>query len=168
MPEDPVGLWLPQPAGAATARGERRATVRTFMAARPGTAAFVFAIVPLFLLADSVAAYYGFGPGPARKAMMVVAGAAVLMLALEICGGALWLGSRLLRRLESSWRAWRQAHHAHRRRLLRPIRLALLALLVAWIIRPPSPTGIKLRAAARRRGQRRWGLEVGNLDFGQS
>jgi len=142
--------------------------VRTFMAARPGTAAFVFAIVPLLLLADSVAAYYGFGPGPARKAMMVVAGAAVLMLAVEICCGALWLGGRLLRRLESSSRAWRQAHHAHPWRPLRPIRLALLALLVAVIIRPPSAPAIKLRSAARRRGARRWRLEVGNLDFGQN
>ncbi len=142
--------------------------VRTFMAARPGTAAFVFAIVPLLLLADCVAAYYAFGPGPARKAMMVVAGAAVLMLALEICCGALWLGGRLLRRVESSSRAWRQAHHAHPRRPLRPIRLALLALLVALIIRPPSLLTIKLRSAARRRGARRWRLEVGSLDFGQN
>jgi hypothetical protein len=168
LPEDPVGLWLPQPAGVAPARRERRAMLRTFMAARPGAAAFVFAIVPLLLLADSVAAYYGFRPGPARKAMMVVAGAALLMLALEICCGALWLGGRLLRRLECSWRAWRQAHHAHPRRPLRPIRLALLALLVALIIRPPSPPAVKLRAAARRRGAKRWGLEVGNLDFGQN
>jgi hypothetical protein len=138
------------------------------MAARPGTAAFVFAIVPLLVLADSVAAYYGFGAGPARKAMLAVAGAAALILALEICCGVLWLGGQLLRRLQSSWRAWRQAHHAHPLRVLRPIRLTLLALLVAFIIRPPSPTAMKLRSAARWRGQRRWRLEVGNLDFGQN
>jgi hypothetical protein len=168
LPEEPVGLWLPQPAGVAAARHERRPMLRTFMGARPGTAAVVFAIVPLFLLADSVAAYYGFRPGPARQAMMVVAGVAALMLVFEICAGALWLGGRLFTRLESSWRTWRQAHRAHPRRLLRPIRLALLALLVAFIIRPPSPTGIKLRSAARRRRGWRLRLEVGNLDFGQN
>ena len=167
MPDDTDGLWLPQPAGVAPPRRERTAIVRTFMAARPGTAAVVFAIVPLFLLADSVAAYYGFAPGPARKAMLVVAGAAALMLALEICAGALWLGGRLVRRLERSWRTWREAHRAYPRRLLRPIRLLLLALLVAFIIRPPSTTAIKLRSAARRPRRRGW-LEVGNLDFGQN
>jgi len=168
LPEDPVGLWLPQPAGVTAARRERKALVRAFIAARPGTAAFVFAIVPLFVLADSVAAYYGFGPGPARKAMIVVAGAAALMLALEICAGVLWLAGRLFERIESWWRVWRQAHHAYPRRLLRPIRLALLALLVAVIIRPPRPPAIKLRSAARRGRARRWPLEVGNLDFGQN
>ena len=168
MPDDTDGLWLPQPAGVAPPRRERTAIVRTFMAARPGTAAVVFAIVPLFLLADSVAAYYGFRPGPARQAMMVVAGVAALMLVFEICAGALWLGGRLFTRLESSWRTWRQAHRAHPRRLLRPIRLALVALLVALIIRPPSPTAIKLRSAARRRRRWRLPLEVGNLDFGQN
>jgi hypothetical protein len=167
LPDDPGGLWLPQPAGVTAPRRERTAIVRAFIAARPGTAAVVFAIVPLFLLADSIAAYYGFAPGPARKAMLVVAGAAALMLALEICAGTLWSCGRLLRRLERSWRTWREAHHAHRRRLLRPIRLLLLALLIAFIIRPPSPTAIKLRSAARRPRRRRW-LEVGNLDFGQN
>jgi hypothetical protein len=39
---------------------------------------------------------------------------------------------------------------------------------VALIIRPPRPPAIKLRSAARRRGARRWPLEVGNLDFGQN
>jgi hypothetical protein len=172
LPEEPVGLWLPQPAGAAPAPRERKAVVRAFIAARPGTAAFVFAIVPLFLLADAIAAYYGFGPGPARKAMMVVAGAAALMLALEICCGLLWLAGQLFARLERWWHAWRQAHHAYPRRLLRPIRLALLALLVAMIIRPPRRPAIKLRSAARRGRARRWArhwpLEVGNLDFGQN
>ena len=142
--------------------------LRTFMDSRPGTAAVVFAIVPLFLLADSVAAYYGFRPGPGRQAMMVVAGLAALTLAFEVCAGALWLGGRLFTRLESWWRTWRLAHRAHPWRLLHPIRLALLALLVALIIRPPSPPAVKLRAAARRRGAKRWGLEVGNLDFGQN
>jgi hypothetical protein len=167
LPEDPGGLLLPQPAGVTAPRRERTAIVRTFMASRPGTAAVVFAIVPLFLLADSIAGYYGFAPGPARKAMLVVAGAAVLMLALEVCAGGLWVGGRLGRRLERSWRTWREAHHAHPRRLLRPIRLVLLALLVACIIRPPSPTATRLRSAARRPRRRRW-LEVGNLDFGQN
>ena len=142
--------------------------IRAFIAARPGTAAFVFAIVPLFVLADSVAAYYGFGPGPARKTMIVVAGAAALTLALEICAGVLWLGGQLLERLASRWRVWRHAHHAYPRRLLRPIRLALLALLVAVIIRPPRPPAIKLRSAARRGRTRWWPFEVGNLDFGQN
>ena len=167
MPEDPGGLWVPQPAGVAAPRRERTAIVRAFMTARPGTAAVVFAIVPLFLMADSIAAYYGFAPGPARKAMLVGAGAAALMLALEICAGALWTGGRLLRRLERTWRTWREAHQAHPRRLLRPVRLVLIALLVAFIIRPPSRTAIKLRSAARRRGRKRW-LEVGSLDFGQN
>ena len=99
---------------------------------------------------------------------MVVAGVATLMLALEICAGVLWLGGRLFAHAESAWRTWRHAHHAHPRRFLRPIRLLLLALLVAFIIRPPSPTGTRLRSAARRRRRWRLPLEVGNLDFGQN
>jgi hypothetical protein len=168
LPEEPVGLWLPQPAGGAAARRERRPLLRTFLRARPGTAAVVFAIVPLFLLADAVAAYYGFRAGPGRQAMMVVAGVAALILAVELCAGTLWLAARLFTRLDRSWRTWRHAHPAYPGRLLRPIRLALLALLVALIIRPPSPTAIKLRSAARRRRRWRLPLEVGNLDFGQN
>jgi len=168
LPEEPVGLWLPQPAGGAAARRERRPMLRTFLRARPGTAAVVFAIVPLFLLADAGAAYYGFRPGPARQVMAVLAGVAALVLAVELCAGALWLAARVFTRLDHSWRTWRQAHPAYPGRLLRPIRLALLALLIAFIIRPPSPTGIKLRSAARQRRRWRLPLEVGNLDFGQN
>jgi hypothetical protein len=168
LPEEPVGLWFPQPAGAAAPRRERGAMLRTFMKARPGTAAVVFAIVPMFLFADSVAAYYGFRPGPARQAMLVVAGVAALMLLLELSAGALWLAGRLFMRLASVRRSWRQTHRAHAWRLLHPIRLALLALLVAFIIRPPSSTRIRLRSATRRRRRWRLPLEVGNLDFGQN
>jgi hypothetical protein len=168
LPEEPVGLWLPQPVGGAAARAERRPTLRTFLRAQPGTAAVVFAIVPLFLLADAVAAHYGFRPGPARQVMMVLAGVAALILAVELCAGGLWLAARLFTRLVRWWRTWRQAHHAYPARLLRPIRLALLALLVAFIIRPPTLTGIKLRSAARQRRRWRLPLEVGNLDFGQN
>ena len=93
MSETPLACGCPNPAGGVTALRERRAALRTFIAARPGTAAVVFTAAPVLIGADSVAAYYGFSPGPARKAMLVLAGLAALALALEGVAAALWCAS---------------------------------------------------------------------------
>ena len=166
MSEDPVGLWVPQPAGGATAPRERRAALRTFIAARPGTAAVVFTAVPVLIGADSVAAYYGFSPGPARKAMIVLAGLAALALALEGVAAVLWCALGLCAQSAARWRLLRQAHPAPAHWLVRPIRSRTLAWLVALVIRPPVPTRIRLPSAPRWR--ERWRFEVGDLDFGQN
>jgi hypothetical protein len=153
---------------AGAARVDRKAIARLFTLARPSTAALVFAAVPPFLLADSVAAYFAFGAGPARAAMMILAGVALVALALEVCFVILWLGGVLLRRSADSWRAWRLAHHAQTKRLLRPFRLALLALLIALVIRPPIPAWLMSGSVLRSHGNKRWRIEYGGLDFGQN
>jgi hypothetical protein len=182
LPEDPLGLWLPEPATAGATRRERKAAqreasaaridrktiARLFTLARPSTAALVFGAVPLFLLADSVATYYAFSAGGARAAMLILAGVALVALALEVCFVVLSLGGVLLRRSADSWRAWRLAHPAQTKRLLHPFRLALLALLVALVIRPPIPAWLMFGSVFRLDGIKRWRIEYGDLDFGQS
>jgi hypothetical protein len=126
----------------------------------------VFAVVPLLIGADSVAASYAFAAGPGRMVMMVLAGLAALTLALESAAAALWLGAVLRRRSAVWWRAWRHAHPAPAHWLVRPVRSVTLGLLVALVIRPPVPTRIRLPSSARWRA--RWRFEVGDLDFGQN
>ena len=182
MSEDPLGLWLPQPAAAGATRRERRAARReagaarvdrkaigrSFTVAGPSTAALVFAAVPLLLFADFAAAYYAFGAGPIRAVMMILAGVALAVLAVEVGVVILWLGGVLLRRSAESWRAWRLTHPAQTKRLMRPLRLAFLALLIALVIRPPIPAWIVSRSFPRWHGIKLWRMEGADLDFGQN
>jgi hypothetical protein len=182
LSEDPLGLWLPQPAAAGATRRERRAARREASSARidrkaigrlltvtrPSTAALVFAAVPPLLFADFAAAYFAFSAGPTRAVMMVLAGVALALLAVEVGFVILWLGGVLLRRSAESWRAWCLTHPAQIKRLIRPLRLMLLALLIALVIRPPIPAWIVSRPFPRWHGIKLRGIEGRDLDFGQN